>query len=791
MNRFISNSLSVALLSGLLCGCNWNDAEYGSSVSLSSPGVAMDSYETESEIRLTANCPWSSAVDFSSGEEWCELNPSTGMGSATVKILLAPNPHAENRTATVTFRAQDELGQKISYTITQRGTAYYFDFDGSVTDGLFEVAQQGGPVCFTFHAGSEWTAAKEEGDNDWLTLRTGAGDKGDVTFEMDVDNHTGVRPRSTFVTFTSRENPRNTATVTIRQLVTLPAATASVTNADLLQVDWTQVANATSYEVVVKKSEDKSVIGTIAEISPSVCTADLLAGIDFGTYVGGIAVEVKSYFDNDPELYSYSEPVTAHSHFATESGNGTPDQEYVIACARHLQNVSAAKTACYRQTADIDFAGVADFKSIGDSNSPFTGSYSAAAAAGNYKIKNLHLAATGTTCSGLFGHVERGGVVTRLTLEKCSLSMGSLNKTDRKNGHALVVGINGGEVSHIDLVDCTVEGSVAADNRFLIGGVVGTNYKGQVSYCTATGGKMTVSGKSTAGAIVGMSGRKGYDGQWAQSTVTVTYCSNISMEIDGSGQPADDGPSNVGAIGGVVGGNEGVIQYCANKAYVHGSHYSGGILGTTSYDRTVNFAGGNMLVSRCCNTGTVEGRWAGGIVSALVQASDALRAQTIVSECVNTGRISGNYPGAASGSKNHVGGIVARNYGTIENCYNTGTVDGHGNSNTGGICGDYYKKACVLSSCYNAGQIIGGIATATGAVAGLIAASGSTLDAVYLDTTCASAVGTATAGNLTGSLPAGVDDAAMKNPATFGGWDSAVWDIVPGSYPTLKNVRIE
>lgn len=791
MNRIISKTLSVALLAGLLCGCNWNDAEYGSSVSLSSPGVAIDSYEVESEVRLTANCPWSSAIDFSSEEGWCELSPSSGMGTSEIKIVLTPNTHAENRTAVVTFRAQDELGQKISYTITQRGTAYYFDFDGTVTNGLFEVAQEGGPASFTFHAGSGWTAVKEEGDNAWLKLRTDAGDKGDITFEMDVESYAGVRPRSTFVTFVSTENPRNTATVTIKQLVTLPAAAATVINTDLLQAEWTAVANATSYEVVVKRSADKSVIGTIADIAPAVLSADLLSGIDFGSYVGGIAVEVKSYFDNDPELYSYSEPVAAHSHFATASGDGTAGKEYEITSARHFQNMSAAKTACYRQTADIDFAGGADFKSVGNSDSPFTGTYSAASAAGNYRIRNLNIVAKGTTCSGLFGQVERGGVVTRLTLENCSLSLGSLNKTDRKNGHALVVGINGGEVSHIDLVDCTVTGSTAADNRFLIGGVVGTNYKGQVSYCTATGGKMTISGKSTAGAIVGMSGRKGYDGQWAQSTVTVTYCSNISMEIDGSGQPTDDGPSNVGALGGVVGGNEGVIQYCVNKAHVHGSHYSGGILGTTSYDRTVNFAGGNMLVSRCWNAGTIEGRWAGGIVSALVQGSDALRAQTVVSECVNTGQVSGNYSGSASGSKNHVGGIVARNYGTITNCYNTGTVNGNGNSNTGGICGDYYKKACVLASCYNSGRIIDGIATATGSIAGLIAASGSTLNAVYLDTTCTSAVGTASAGNLTGAVPVGVDDAGMKNPATFSGWDTSVWNIASGSYPTLKNVTIK
>ena len=59
-----------------------------------------------------------------------------------------------------------------------------------------------------------------------------------------------------------------------------------------------------------------------------------------------------------------------------------------------------------------------------------------------------------------------------------------------------------------------------------------------------------------------------------------------------------------------------------------------------------------------------------------------------VSNCYNTGKV--------EGSGDSVGGVAGYNYGTVENCYNTGAVTG--SNDVGGVAG--YKYGTV-SNCYN------------------------------------------------------------------------------------------
>ena len=63
-----------------------------------------------------------------------------------------------------------------------------------------------------------------------------------------------------------------------------------------------------------------------------------------------------------------------------------------------------------------------------------------------------------------------------------------------------------------------------------------------------------------------------------------------------------------------------------------------------------------------------------------------------------------------SGNRVFAGGVCGRNYGTIENCYNTGDVSGTGTSSygyvsVGGVCGwNYYGT---IENCYNTGEVSG------------------------------------------------------------------------------------
>ena len=66
-----------------------------------------------------------------------------------------------------------------------------------------------------------------------------------------------------------------------------------------------------------------------------------------------------------------------------------------------------------------------------------------------------------------------------------------------------------------------------------------------------------------------------------------------------------------------------------------------------------------------------------------------------VTNCYNTGSVEGN---------NHVGGVCGYNYsGTVTNCYNTGTVTGTGDS-VGGLCGG---NGGYVTNCYNTGNVTG------------------------------------------------------------------------------------
>ena len=52
----------------------------------------------------------------------------------------------------------------------------------------------------------------------------------------------------------------------------------------------------------------------------------------------------------------------------------------------------------------------------------------------------------------------------------------------------------------------------------------------------------------------------------------------------------------------------------------------------------------------------------------------------------------------------NVGGVCGRNYGTLTNCYNAGSISGQ--EQVGGVCGDIYSGG-IITNCYNTGSISG------------------------------------------------------------------------------------
>lgn len=94
---------------------------------------------------------------------------------------------------------------------------------------------------------------------------------------------------------------------------------------------------------------------------------------------------------------------------------------------------------------------------------------------------------------------------------------------------------------------------------------------------------------------------------------------------------------------------------------------------------------------------------------------------------------------------NRTGGICGENYGTIENCYNEGKVEGKGDD-TGGICA---RNFGTITNCYNLGTVIG--EHGTGGVCGHTYDNGTITNCYYLSGTATDGIGST---DVTGSAEA-------------------------------------
>lgn len=93
----------------------------------------------------------------------------------------------------------------------------------------------------------------------------------------------------------------------------------------------------------------------------------------------------------------------------------------------------------------------------------------------------------------------------------------------------------------------------------------------------------------------------------------------------------------------------------------------------------------------CANLANISGvaRFAGGVVG---------KNNGTIQQCYNKGTVQGN-----SSFQPMAGGITGWNYGAISDCYNTGAIDGNSDCNKGGITGNYSAAgdSATISNCYN------------------------------------------------------------------------------------------
>ncbi len=158
-----------------------------------------------------------------------------------------------------------------------------------------------------------------------------------------------------------------------------------------------------------------------------------------------------------------------------------------------------------------------------------------------HTVKGLHLN-NNSNYQGLFGCVN--GVVKNVRMEDVNIQGGGSSKY-----RGAIAAMNQGAILHCSGVGGVVKGTT------YVGGLVGRNTTGQISYCYSN---TMVSGGSYLGGIVGIN----------DASSLLTECFNEGI-VSGTSE----------RVGGIAGQSNSEISYCYNVGAVTGTKYLGGIVG--------------------------------------------------------------------------------------------------------------------------------------------------------------------------------------------------------------------
>ena len=279
-----------------------------------------------------------------------------------------------------------------------------------------------------------------------------------------------------------------------------------------------------------------------------------------------------------------------------------------------------------------------------------------------------------------------------------------------------IAGCNGYLNGNNIIDDCKNEGAIYPTSNYasaIVGGIVAENY-GEIKNSKNSGG---ISGQAQhTGGIVGVAHEKS----------VIDACENDAVITIENG-------SDIGGIVGLVEEADGVaIKNCENTGAISSTNatptvsgalsnevFTGGIVGAIKGD-----ANDEVTIERCDNSGALtvsspvrNTPRIGGIVASHVDRGVSLK----LSECYNAGTLkitASADPSQASAENDGMGGLIGvvscDAKMTVENCYNTGSLNNDTQYNiiTGGLIGlvrtlntSENEKNISLSSSYNVGAI--------------------------------------------------------------------------------------
>jgi hypothetical protein len=323
---------------------------------------------------------------------------------------------------------------------------------------------------------------------------------------------------------------------------------------------------------------------------------------------------------------------------------------------------------------------------------------------------------------------------------------------------------NSGEVKNLKLENANITSSNVNTH---IGGIIGYNYHGVINNCYSLGIIIECYG-SYDGKVGGLVGNN-------ESGNIINCSSGGTVHISSPTYSyiyfAD--------CGGLVGLNwDGSIINCHSSCNVSSDYYTGGAGGLAA----ANGGDHNGVISNCYSTGTVHvfnsHIWQNFCVGGLVGSNTE---NGIISKCFSTSPviINGSY-------SRDTGGMVGINWGTVRDCFSTGSVTISVVDNSidglGGFAGINDGE---INNCYSIGIVNGG--SGLGNIGGFVGndVSGSIIYSSYFLDSSGPANGYGTP----------LFDYEMKQQASFVGWDFVgetingtedIWCIFEGyTYPKL------
>ena len=138
------------------------------------PNLTLLGDGQEAELRITANCNWT----ITNSESWLTVNPASGNGTETVKVIAGKNSTGAERNAILTVRGGS--APNMTVVVTQpKGTDEPVAKTLSANTSSLSFEAKGEQKSFTISSNTNWEISKPE----WCTLSVTSG-TGDATISV-------------------------------------------------------------------------------------------------------------------------------------------------------------------------------------------------------------------------------------------------------------------------------------------------------------------------------------------------------------------------------------------------------------------------------------------------------------------------------------------------------------------------------------------------------------------------------------------------------------------------------